>query len=453
MLWNMKLITFLVLVLIPYRKGCWSFLISSSSLPGQQRANRRSSSTFFLVSSTPSTSASTTATATATTTRRAAPPRLPDTSVPLSRSTFAGLVEQALLERYPEHDIQRILTSWRLLDQDYFHQEYVGTYKQKKKAEVDRAGEDGDNDQQLQHEHELERAAPDMVQECHSYVPGLQIEPFWDTKQFGWSNYLEAHYPEIKKEFLAMNQQLVHEQQHQQQQQRGNNIWAGAITDEAAAYGTGWTTLALMDRGRWDAENVQLFPITAQAVRDSGCPCTEVFFAKLDGPSTIQKHTDFTNFVLTSHLGLDIPGDGTNQCRLSVGDTTRQWRNGQVLVFDTSLVHDAVNDTDEPRYILMLRLWHPSLSVIEQQALQFTFDCLEYPELLDATTTSDDPATIRHRVEATREFPKIVSTNAARPTQQQGFGGGGGGGMKGGGGGKGNNKKGKQKKKKGGRKR
>jgi hypothetical protein len=310
--------------------------------------------------------------------------KIPDTSTPPHPGTFAGLVEQALLNRFEEKGIQRILTSWRLLDKDYFHKEYVG--------------EPG------------REAGSDMYQECHSYVPGLQITPFWDPKEFEWAEYLESKYPQLRKEFLAVNKDM------QNLKEQGNNIWAGALTDDAAAYGQGWTTLVLMNRGRWDPVNVNLFPKTAKAVYESGVPATEVFFAKLDGPSDIKKHTDFTNFVLTSHLALDIPYSGENKCRISVGDETNEWINGNVMVFDTSLLHDAVNESDKTRYILMLRLWHPSLTPVEREALQFTFDCLETPELL-----SEDPGEVykaERIVESTRTFPETTSQGSGFGTKK-----------------------------------
>ena len=37
-------------------------------------------------------------------------------------------------------------------------------------------------------------------------------------------------------------------------------------------------------------------------------------------------------------------------------------RNGEMLMFDTSLLHEAANSADSVRYILMLRVWHPELS-------------------------------------------------------------------------------------------
>lgn len=311
----------------------------------------------------------------------ASPSTLPDTSEALASHTFAGLVEKGLLERYEEAEIERVLQSWRLLDQDYFHREYVG--------------EQG------------KEANSNMLQECHSYLPGLSIQPFWNPDDFDWTKHLKSKYKQIRKEFDAVNADMAH------LQKQGNNIWAGALTEDAAAYGEGWKTLVLMDRGRWDPENANLFPTTAKAVHDSGVPATEVFFACMKGPSKISPHTDFTNFVLTSHLALDIPCSGENKCRISVGDETHQWLNGNVLVFDTSLVHDAVNESDQMRYILMLRLWHPDLTETEKKALQFTYDCLELPGLV-----SDNPEErfmAEQTVESMRAFPQLEQ-------QTQGFG-------------------------------
>ena len=51
--------------------------------------------------------------------------------------------------------------------------------------------------------------------------------------------------------------------------------------------------------------------------------------------------------------------------RGSVGKDTREWRNGEMLLFDTSLLHEAENTAPRMRYILMLRVWHPDLSPAE----------------------------------------------------------------------------------------
>ena len=170
----------------------------------------------------------------------------------------------------------------------------------------------------------------------------------------------------------------------------------------------------LLNRGQWDDTNAKLFPVTSKAIHKSGAPAAEAFFASMKPHTSIKPHSDFTNFVLTSHLPLVIPENGNNKCRLSVGDETREGLEGKVILFDTSIYHDAINESDEMRYILMLRVWHPDLSNDEREALQFIYDCLEIPELL-----SDDPNTVvmaEQRVKLVREFPlKDVGGFGSKP--------------------------------------
>ena len=46
---------------------------------------------------------------------------------------------------------------------------------------------------------------------------------------------------------------------------------------------------------------------------------------------------------------MDEQCSGNNKCRLTVGDTTRQWINGEIMVFDTSIFGAIMyaKDTDD----------------------------------------------------------------------------------------------------------
>ena len=54
------------------------------------------------------------------------------------------------------------------------------------------------------------------------------------------------------------------------------------------------------------------------------------------------------------------------------------------MLFDTSVIHSAKNEAPTDRYVLMLRVWHPSLTATEVDALQWIFNCLDEPELLES---------------------------------------------------------------------
>ena len=295
----------------------------------------------------------------------------------LPEGTFARMVERRLLERFDPDEVQRVLQSWRLLEMDYEHKETI------------RDGVD---------------------QLAVSYVPGLTPKCFWDTKEFAWCKTLTNNYETIKQEFMTVmsDEDLLIKE--------GNNVWAGALTDDASAYGVGWSTLVLMDRGVWDPTNVSMFPKTSMIVNDCDAPAVEIFFASMKPNSSIKMHSDFTNFVLTSHLAIDIPYSGENKCRLTVGNDTRQWINGEVSLFDTSIMHDAVNESDKTRYILMLRLWHPELSIMERDALQFLYDCLEVPDL--ASPDIGKRFMAEQRVDMLHAFPSAEVEKAVKATNK-----------------------------------
>ena len=315
---------------------------------------------------------------------------VPSTSAPLSQNTFAGKVEQALLQKFKPSKIERVISSWRLAELGYEHREFVGD--QQSPAITD-------------------AATSRCYQHAPSYLPGLKAKAWWDDAgdELAWARSLSKSFESIRDEFTSI-------MSAPDKLSEGNNVWAGALSTDAESYGEGWKTLVLLNRGQWDENNAKLFPVTSKAIHQSGAPVAEAFFASMKPQTSIKPHSDFTNFVLTSHLPLVIPENGNNKCRLSVGDETREWLEGQVILFDTSIYHDAINESQEMRYILMLRIWHPDLTEVEIDALQFIYDCLEFPQLLSGDSESVYIA--EQRAKMVKEFPLTGRSKTG------GFGGG-----------------------------
>jgi aspartyl/asparaginyl beta-hydroxylase (cupin superfamily)/Flp pilus assembly protein TadD len=90
------------------------------------------------------------------------------------------------------------------------------------------------------------------------------------------------------------------------------------------------------------------------------------FFSILDKKSHIPPHTGVTNSRLIVHLPLVVPPG----CRFRVGSQTREWQVGKAWVFDDSLEHEAWNDSDVPRAILIFDTWHPALARGEREMLR-----------------------------------------------------------------------------------
>ncbi len=92
----------------------------------------------------------------------------------------------------------------------------------------------------------------------------------------------------------------------------------------------------------------------------------EILFSVLKPHTHIPPHTGVINGRLTVHLPLIVP---ENCGALRAGDEQRPWRVGECLVFDDSFVHEAWNESDQTRVVLIIDAWNPHLTEPEQLAL------------------------------------------------------------------------------------
>ena len=90
------------------------------------------------------------------------------------------------------------------------------------------------------------------------------------------------------------------------------------------------------------------------------------FFSILDAKTRIPPHCGVTNTRLIVHVPLVIP----EGCRFRVGSTTRPWRPGEAFVFDDTIEHEAWNDSDIPRAVLIFDIWNPYLSEAERELVR-----------------------------------------------------------------------------------
>ena len=89
------------------------------------------------------------------------------------------------------------------------------------------------------------------------------------------------------------------------------------------------------------------------------------FFSILKPQTHIPAHTGVTNVRSIVHLPLIVPAG----CSFRVGGETREWREGQAFAFDDTIEHEAWNDSDELRAVLIFDVWNPHLSIREQELI------------------------------------------------------------------------------------
>lgn len=200
-----------------------------------------------------------------------------------------------------------------------------------------------------------------------NYIPGLDPEPVFGKEQFDWAEAIEAQYPEIREEILA-NLNLDADEDCRPYLTQGLNEHhplSGLSGDK------NWSSVHLYKEGMANDAALKRFPKTAAALRNvehttrNGLPL-EIFVSALKPKTAIAPHFGLTNAGITVHLPIVIPeGDAA----IRVGKEKHSWREGELFFFDDAFEHEAWNNTDELRIVLIFEVWNPNLTKAEQTAL------------------------------------------------------------------------------------
>ncbi|KQT32041.1 hypothetical protein ASG29_09300 [Sphingomonas sp. Leaf412] len=200
----------------------------------------------------------------------------------------------------------------------------------------------------------------------HYHYPGLPEREFHDRASFPWLEQLEAQTEAIRDEYLALLQHDRMRAEPYVQYQPGQPVRQWAALNHSAD----WTAFHLLRNGQRVSANADACPLTLAAIDPVDQPrvagrSPNAMFSLLKAHTRIPPHTGVANTRLVCHLPLIIP----DNCRYRVGAETRPWRVGEAFVFDDTIEHEAINDSDEPRVVFIFDLWHPALSMAERLAV------------------------------------------------------------------------------------
>lgn len=199
------------------------------------------------------------------------------------------------------------------------------------------------------------------------HYPRLPAIPFHDRALFPWLETLEAATPVIVAELEALLADSFDQFAPYVAYPKGApvNQW-GELNHSRK-----WTSLWLWRDGARQDAVCERCPRTAALLeslpmcRQDGFAPTAVFSA-LQPHTHIPAHTGSSNVRLLTHLPLILPGPA----RFRVGNTVRDWKMGQAWVFDDTIEHEAWNDSDETRVVLIFDTWNPHLTAVEREAFR-----------------------------------------------------------------------------------
>ena len=210
------------------------------------------------------------------------------------------------------------------------------------------------------------------------YFPDLPNMPYHDPFLQPWAARLQSAWTGIRDEAVALL--------HDDRQFRSFLDFVPGTPSDAYVGGSGprpaWDAFFFYRHGeRFDANHAQC-PFTSDVLEELAlcrvkAKAPEVCFSVLRPGSKIMPHYGVTNTRLVMHLPLVVPAD----CALNVlGDEPQYWREGELLMFDDTFQHEAWNNSNHSRVILLMDCWNPHLTQPEQRAVKQlveTIDLLE----------------------------------------------------------------------------
>ena len=194
--------------------------------------------------------------------------------------------------------------------------------------------------------------------------PRLPAIPFYDRSLFPWLTELEAATDTIRaelegalaadeKEFAPYIAYKPGEPVNQWGELNHSHRWSSYFL---------WKDGARQDAACERCPKTAALLDTIPMARQPGFAPTAMFSA-LDAHTHIPAHTGSTNTRLLVHLPLILPGPA----RFRVGNEMRLWEMGQAWAFDDTIEHEAWNDADKLRVILIIDIWNPYLTEAERE--------------------------------------------------------------------------------------
>ncbi len=206
------------------------------------------------------------------------------------------------------------------------------------------------------------------------FYPDLPYVQFVDAESFAWRQRIEAVFPALQEEALALLGNADDFRPY---------IMATSDRPQGDVHGMlenpDWSTFHLFENGAPLAEHVAKCPTIFETVMQHAPLCKigprapSIMLSLLRAHAKIPPHTGMLNCRYICHLPLVIPAN----CGFRVGQETREWNEGKLLVFDDSVEHAAWNDSDQNRLVLIFDVWRPELETEEQLMVQALFNAVD----------------------------------------------------------------------------
>jgi aspartate beta-hydroxylase len=198
----------------------------------------------------------------------------------------------------------------------------------------------------------------------HHY-PGLLPISFFAREQFPWLDAFESETDSIRNEFInVLSEDSGFVPYINYPVDAPLNQWVELNNSP------NWSAFHLIKQARVVESNAAKCPATMALLATAPQPkqhgrTPSAMFSLLKPNTHIPPHTGVSNVRLVTHVPLIVP----EKCQFRVGNDVRQWEIGKAWVFDDTIEHEAINESDKLRVVLIFDIWHPSLSLAEREMI------------------------------------------------------------------------------------
>jgi hypothetical protein len=210
-----------------------------------------------------------------------------------------------------------------------------------------------------------------LQQPTSFYFPGLPQQAWYERECFPWVLELEAAVPEMRAEIeKVLSDERGLEPYVQPDADRA--FHGHSLLNDAR-----WSAFHLWTNGEVVEENARRCPLIMRMLEKPPIPRirgrSPMALISILRPGThIPPHNGMLNTRLICHIPLVVPP----RCRLRVGAETRDVVEGKAMIFDDTIEHEAWNDGDSARAVLLFEIWRPEIKEDEKVALTAMFEAV-----------------------------------------------------------------------------
>ena len=197
-----------------------------------------------------------------------------------------------------------------------------------------------------------------LQQPTRYYYPELPQIQFYEREDFDWVDDLEAATRDIREEALG-----VLREDHVFPPYLADVPGIPHLNSRNLVENPAWGAFFFWKDGPFMEENARRCPKTLAALKKLPLPYIEhtspsALFSLLKAHTKIPPHNGMLNTRLICHLPLIVPKDcGALRC----GNETRAWEEGKLMIFDDSIEHEAWNNSNKTRVVLLFDIWRPEI--------------------------------------------------------------------------------------------